>query len=250
MTTRFMNPPDGQGCPGARLPDGMGVYAIGDIHGRLDLLEELLAKIRADADASRNTLVFLGDYIDRGPRSKQVIDCLIGLAWPGWDFVALRGNHEQIVLDFLQDAGAYDIWRDFGGDETLRSYGVKPPAGREDYARAREEFAAAFPPAHLAFFESLPLSYEVGEYLFVHAGVRPGVAIDDQSPEDMLWIRGEFLNWNEPFEKVVVHGHSPSRQPVVKANRIGVDTGAFATGRLTAVALKGEEVAFLSSAEG
>jgi serine/threonine protein phosphatase 1 len=232
-----------------KVPQGTRVYAVGDIHGRMDLLKELLAQIRTHAGSEnrQNSLVFLGDYVDRGPQSKEVIDHLLQLAWPGWDIVYLRGNHEQSVLDFLEDANIYRIWRDYGAAETLLSYGVKPPRFDDDeaFAEARNDFATKCPPEHLKFLSELRYFHVAGDYMFVHAGVRPGIALDRQSPQDLMWIREEFLLTDRRLDKVIVHGHTPSERPVRRANRIGVDTGAYATGRLTTVVLDGENCSFL-----
>ena len=233
-----------------KVPAGKRVYAIGDIHGRLDLLNPLLAQIRTHAQQAsrRNTLIFLGDYVDRGPQSKEAIDLLIELAWPGWEIIPLRGNHEQSVLDFLEDPGSYRIWRDYGGAETLRSYGVKPPRFDNDqaFAGARDDFATKFPSHHFEFLNGLKHFHYVGDYMFVHAGVRPGIALDRQSPQDLMWIREEFLFSDRLLDKVIVHGHTPTERPDRRSNRIGVDTGAYATGCLTAVVLDGENCDFLS----
>jgi serine/threonine protein phosphatase 1 len=232
-----------------RVPDGACVYAVGDIHGRSDLLEPLLERIWADAPQAANTLVFLGDYIDRGPSSKQVIDRVAQLERPGWDIIKLRGNHEQIMLEYLQNADVYQAWRTFGGAETLLSYGVKPPVFSDagEIRRAHAEFLAALPRSHLGFLNGLETSYIVGDYFFVHAGVRPGLALERQMPEDMLWIRDEFLSSDIRFGKVVVHGHSPSEKPIIRPNRIGIDTGAYATGALTAVKFVADRCTFLCS---
>lgn len=231
------------------VPDGGCVYAIGDIHGRLDLLERLLDQIWTDAPQAANTLVFVGDYVDRGPSSKDVIDLLIKLERPGWDIVKLRGNHEQVMLEYLNDPGSYQAWRNFGGAETLLSYGVRPPmfSDAKELGRARDEFAAALPDAHRAFLVGLSNFHVFGDYCFAHAGIRPGVSLDRQVPEDLLWIRDEFLLSDQCFDKVVVHGHSPSERPVLRANRIGIDTGAYATDCLTAVKLERSSCTFLST---
>lgn len=232
------------------VPEGHRVYAIGDVHGRSDLLEELLALIKAECAGSTDTvhLVLLGDYVDRGPDSKGVIDRLLNLNMPVEAHV-LRGNHEQAVLDFLADPAFYDRWGDYGADDTLTSYGVRPP---RDYLRptlleVRDRFARAIPPNHLSFFETLPLSWEFGDYFFAHAGVRPGVPLAEQEADDLLWIRWEFLRSTENFGKVVVHGHTPAANPEKTSNRIGVDTGAYITGRLTAVVLTGTEQRFIQT---
>lgn len=237
-----------------QVPVGHRVYAVGDIHGRFDLLEKLLGLIRAGAAGAveHNMLVFLGDYVDRGPQSKDVVQRLVELDWPGWEIVALRGNHEQMMLDFCDNADVYPLWRENGAAETLASYGVRPPSFNDcaEFARAREDFLGKLPPAHLAFLRALPLFHTVGDYFFVHAGVRPAVALDRQSPDDLIWIREEFLFSDLVLDKIVVHGHSPSERPEVRSNRIGVDTGAYATDCLTAAILEGESCTFLSAVEG
>ena len=233
------------------VPEGARVYAVGDIHGRRDLLERLLAKITAHAASKplRNSLVFLGDYVDRGLKSKDVIDYLLALKWPDWEIVFLRGNHEQMVLDFINDSSVYRAWRGFGAAETLISYGVRPPSFDDGkaFAEARDDFARKLPLAHLEFLNSLKYFHVAGDFLFVHGGVRPGIALDRQSPEDMMLIREDFLRSDLNLGKVVVHGHSPSDNPVRLSNRIDVDTGAYATDRLTAVALDEENCSFLST---
>lgn len=236
-----------------KVPPGCRVYAIGDIHGRNDLLTALLARIAADAAVSNDqkSLVFLGDYVDRGPQSKEVVERIMTLDWPGWEIVALRGNHEQILLEFCVKAEVYRIWRDFGGAETLMSYGVRPPRldDPQEFVRAREEFLQCIPPRHLEYLGALPYSHTVGDYYFAHAGVRPSVPLEEQTPDDLMWIRDDFLFSGRALDKTVVHGHSPSTRPVVRPNRIGVDTGAYATDCLTAVLLRGESCTFLSTKE-
>lgn len=233
------------------VPEGIRVYAVGDIHGRDDLLAELLDSIRDHAGerGGQNCLIFLGDYVDRGLESKAVIERLLDLDFAGWDIVWLRGNHDQTVLDFLDDPAVYRAWRSFGAAETLVSYGVMPPKFDNDeaYTQARDAFVANCPERHLEFLRSLKYSHILGDYMFVHAGVRPGVPLAQQSPEDMMWIRDDFLMSQRAFGKVVVHGHSPTELPVRRFNRIGVDTGAYATGRLTAAVLEGETCDFLST---
>lgn len=226
---------------------GRLVYAVGDIHGRLDVMEPLIYAIAKDSAETNPVdlplLVFLGDYVDRGPASKGVVDLILRLkAETGVEVRALKGNHEEALLNFLEDPRYGPPWADHGGGATLQSYGVQPPAMRNDAAgwrAARDAFAAALPPEHLEFYRSLELMVTVGDYLFVHAGVRPGVALDAQDERDLLWIRGEFLHAPGPFGKVVVHGHTPTEEPQLMAHRLGVDTGAYATGVLTAVRLDG-----------
>jgi len=234
-----------------KIPDGQRVYAVGDIHGRDDLLASLLSTIRAHAamDSGQNCLVFLGDYVDRGPASRAVLERLAGLDLKGWECVFLRGNHDQAVLDFLDDPGVYRVWRGFGAAETLLSYGVRPPRFDDEtaFARTRDEFVEACPPRHIEFLRNLRYFYQCGDYVFVHAGLRPGVALDRQSPEDMMWIRDDFLASDRDHGSVVVHGHTPAPAPVRRFNRIGIDTGAYATGLLTAVILEGAQCAFLTA---
>jgi len=227
------------------LPQGQLIYAIGDIHGRSDLLALLLDNITADAahskDAKRRTLVFLGDYIDRGHDSARVVDTLLGELPQGFDAHFLKGNHEEIMLDFLADPSYLGQWLANGADATFRSYGmdleelIRKGATPEVWRRA---FLASLPETHRDFFETLELAVIFGDYLFVHAGVRPGVPLDAQDPHDMVWIRAPFLQSDEDFGKIVVHGHTPAREPVIRANRIGIDTGAVFTDRLTALKLE------------
>ena len=196
-------------------------------------------------------LVFLGDYIDRGDNSRGVVDLLITLQQrSGLEVHCLKGNHEQALLEFLDDPPSGLMWAQHGGTNTLLSYGVYPPASRlrpESWDETRNAFSAALPPNHLAFFQSLDLSFSLGDYMFVHAGVRPGVGLAEQSEHDMLWIRDEFLKEKRPFDKIIVHGHTPADQPFIGPGRIGLDTGAYATGVLSAVRLSDGDPALLSA---
>ena len=221
------------------------VYAIGDIHGRLDLLDRAIAAIRRDIEehGPAALTVTLGDYIDRGPQSRGVLDRLIENPFPA-PYVALKGNHEKMLADFLADSATGPYWGSQGGLETIRSYGVHVGA-LTNFARARDELQAALPEAHVQFLRSLKTSLSRGKYFFCHAGVRPGVPLERQSEDDLLWIRDEFLGSGMDFGKIVVHGHTPVPEPEVLPNRIGIDTGAFATGRLTCVALDGGAPRFL-----
>lgn len=227
------------------VPAGTRVYAIGDIHGSLMPLRLLRDAIRDHAAAhpiERKCLIYLGDYIDRGPDSRAVIDLLVNNPLPGFEEVFLKGNHEDGILRFLADGSNATFWIAYGGIATMFSYGVKPPDPATDEAevlRARKELAQRLPPAHLDFLAQLEPYRIEGDYLFVHAGIRPGVAIDDQREEDLLWIRDEFLHSQQEFGKCVVHGHSITRQPDFQPNRIGIDTGAFASGTLTCLVLEG-----------
>src|SRR5258706_895552 len=233
------------------VPAGMRVYAVGDIHGRLDLLDTIQEKIvRDSAEATgERIIVYLGDYIDRGADSKGVIERLLARPPNGFAARHLKGNHDQSLLDFLDDPSHYRMWKDYGARETLLSYGVMPPRGESDtvLAKARDDLASALPDSHLEFVRALELSVIIGDYFFVHAGVRPGLPLAKQSPQDLMWIREEFLTSSSNFGKVVVHGHSPSQLPVKRPNRIGVDTGAYATGRLSCVVLEGAGCRFLQT---
>lgn len=238
----------------AAVSRGTRVYAIGDVHGRLDLLEDLHRQIRDHAreyPVHRRVVVHIGDYIDRGYQSRQTIDYLLGSPLPGFDMVHLLGNHEQTLLDFLDDITVGPGWLRYGGRETLFSYDVewdRDLAEDEDsLLRIQRDLRRALPDRHRAFFAGLPLTHQEGDYLFVHAGVRPGVPLERQAPDDLVWIREEFLNSTADHGKVVVHGHSISEQPVLRPNRIGIDTGAFATGRLTCLVLEGNQRSFLST---
>ena len=235
-----------------RVPAGSRVYAIGDIHGRANLLRQLHQLIHEDAyarQAPRNVVVYLGDYIDRGPHSPDVLDILIDEPLPGFEAVHLAGNHEDTLLRFLTDGSVVELWLEYGGIPTLHAYGVKPPAvdSSRDVLRAQEELREKLPPEHLRFMRGLSLSHTEGDWFFVHAGCKPGVPLEAQAPEHALWIRGEFLECEKDFGKIVVHGHTVTDEPVVRRNRIGIDTGAFASGRLTCLVLDGETWSFLQT---
>ncbi len=230
------------------VPPGQFVVAVGDIHGRLDLLEELWKRIDGVSrlsSARQRTLIFVGDYVDRGLQSAGVVDRMLA-GFPGFETVFLKGNHDETLLQFLTDPKIGEAWRAFGGLETLRSYGVAHAPGK-DWAQTRSEFAAALPQRHLDFFKNLKLHTIIGDYLFVHAGIKPRVPIEDQRETDLLWIREEFLESSVNFGRIVVHGHTPSDAPAARANRIGIDTGAYMTGRLTALVLEERTRKFLST---
>ncbi len=229
-----------------RAPDGHLIYAIGDIHGRADLLDDLLAQIADDArrlpKAKHRTLIFLGDYVDRGPDSARVIETLLFGLPEGFDARFLKGNHEAMLLGFLDGTAQLMHWLQNGGDATLASYGVEIcelDMGCEHAEQLRVMFAEALPRAHRVFFDSLELMIDLGDYLFVHAGIRPGKPLDQQDPQDLLWIREEFGSYREDFGKLVVHGHTSGPEPIVRPNRICIDTHAWFSGRLTALRLYG-----------
>jgi serine/threonine protein phosphatase 1 len=224
------------------------VYAVGDVHGRYDLLLGLLEEILRDMDrqaSRRPVLVFLGDYVDRGPDSGLVLEALIWLAQRApADVCLLKGNHEQGLLDFLETPVQGGPWLQFGGYETLAAYGVARPDELDpaDFARARDDLLAAMPASHLRLLQGLDLMALIGGYVFVHAGLVPGRPLASQREIDLLWIRGAFLEAGRACDGVVVHGHTWSGpEPEFTDHRIGVDTGAYATGVLTAVRLDGDE---------
>jgi serine/threonine protein phosphatase 1 len=241
----------------ASAPEGVRYYAIGDIHGRADLLRALHSRILADAQSipagGHPVLIYLGDYVDRGLHSREVIDILIEEPLPGFNAIHLKGNHEDCMLRFLEDWQEGPHWFAIGGDATVLSYGVRPPPGLPAAQRFQQicrELNERLPPAHLAFLQDLQLTYEAGDYLYVHAGLRPGVPIEEQEPEDLMWIRDEFLHGPNSCGKLVVHGHSPARQPAVFDHRIGIDTGAFFTNVLTCLVVEGSERRFLNTGSG
>jgi diadenosine tetraphosphatase ApaH/serine/threonine PP2A family protein phosphatase len=256
MITRMFGRPRPQQQPHAvapEVPPGSRVYAVGDIHGRVDLLRALHRLIQEDAvrrQAARNVVVYLGDYIDRGGESPAVIDLLLDQPLRGFERVHLKGNHEDSLLRFLDDASIGVAWLLYGGAQTLQSYGVAPPraiGASEDMVRAQSELKQKLPKRHRQFMAGLELIHAEGDYLFAHAGVRPGVPLDQQLEQDLLWIRDEFLLSDAEFGKIVVHGHTITLRPDVQPNRIGIDTGAFASGTLTCLVLEGTDVAFLQT---
>jgi len=226
------------------------IYAIGDVHGRLDLLDALFARIDDDLRSSpvdRPIEVLIGDYIDRGPDSRGVVSRLIERRCER-ELVCLMGNHESFMLAFLRDPAVLRHWLPNGGLATLESYGVQVRllAGLRTQDRLiAEELRHKLPREHEDFLSKLPYAFPCGDYLFVHAGIRPEVSLDRQSPDDLLWIRDEFLLSTSAFEKIVVHGHTPVAKPEIHPNRIAIDTGAFLTGRLTCLVLEGADRRFL-----
>lgn len=248
----------------ARMPSGLCVYAIGDIHGQCGALDRLISLIESDAvrlreqDGLTSELVFLGDYIDRGPDSRGVLNRLRrlqtrGERGQGMACRFLLGNHEQAMMDFLENPATGAEWLAYGGAETLHSYGVRATVGTTDPGRhraMRDALAQALPDEHRQFLDGLEPMIVQGDYVFVHAGIRPGRALANQKLEDLLWIREPFLSWSRPHEKIVVHGHTVVDAPELLSNRLGIDTGAYATGVLTAVALHGTSQRILQSGGG
>jgi serine/threonine protein phosphatase 1 len=262
----------------ARPPAGSVIYAVGDIHGRADLCDRLHRTILEDAAArtsARRVVVYLGDYLGRGPEARRVIDTLLANPLPGFESVYLRGNHEDQFLRMLDgdvEAGRHQLT--YGGRQTLASYGISSPqdvgvsdqiealrhrdiaAGWGDLASGvsdreivelQQEMARRLPPDHVDFLRALHVSHREGDYFFVHAGIRPGTPVAEQAPRDMMWIRKRFLESDDDFGVVVVHGHTVFEEPVVRHNRIGIDTGAYATGRLTAAVFEKDTCTFLQA---
>lgn len=221
------------------------VYAIGDIHGRADLLEILLKKIQADMAASefesaRPAIIFLGDYIDRGPSSRDVVDIILRLESSGQEIQPLKGNHEEALLQFLADPASGPAWFMHGGLATLQSYKIKipdPSEGEAGLERVRLALIEALGPEHLAFFRGLKSSFIQDDYAFVHAGIRWGKPFAEQDETDLLWIRQDFLYTDGRAEYVIVHGHTPADSVYIGPQRIGVDTGAYASGVLSSMKL-------------
>ncbi len=240
--------------PGS-IPAGQVVYAIGDIHGRRDLLDRLLARIEADAakhaSSEDRLLVLLGDYIDRGPTSREVVDRLVTAPLRGFSTICLKGNHEDALLAFLDGIADGLDWLSYGGLETLMSYGV-PLRGLPNTLAAsvemRRALAASVPREHVEFFRRCGRHHQVGDYVFVHAGVRPGIALERQDSGDLMWIRDDFLRSRNPLPgHVVVHGHTIVDEPQDRGYRINIDTGAFVSGRLTCLVLRRQERRFITT---
>ena len=230
------------------------IYAIGDIHGRLDLFVEILRLIEQDCAVRRGdgavpSIIVLGDFIDRGPQSRELVE-LLRKSTELAHITVLLGNHEACLLDCANGrADPRDGWLDFGGAATLESYGIAPPREDEDCLDFAARLTEAVGRDTLDWLSGLPLSVRSGGYLFVHAGIRPRVPLAKQSREDLLWIRKPFLDSRWDHGMAIVHGHSISDEIDIAANRIGIDTGAYATGRLTALGLAGEEIWWLQTGE-
>jgi serine/threonine protein phosphatase 1 len=234
----------------ATPPAGTRLYVVGDIHGYLDTLtrlHRLIARDAAEARAERNVVVYLGDYVDRGPDSRGVVEILLRAPLTGFERVHLKGNHEAALLDFLDGREPSMDWLRFGGIETLASYGVPPPRRSAELDDTRIDFERLMPPDHLAFYRDLALTRIEGDFLMVHAGIRPGIAIADQSPDDLMWIREPFLRSDASFGKIVVHGHTIEKRPQIRHNRIGIDTGIYRYGKLTCAVMESGELGFIQA---
>jgi len=229
-----------------RLPDGTCIYAVGDIHGCANQLAKVFAAIDhhlSRVRPKRPIQVFLGDYIDRGPASSQVIDMLIDRA-QRHETIFLKGNHEAMLLDLLRAPEIFPSFKQYGGLPTLLSYGLTPSVNpdHEEQQALIKALAQKIPHLHRRFFDDLRPKFFCGDFLFVHAGVRPGIPLRKQKEEDLLWIRDEFLSSDKNFGKFIVHGHTPVSKPDIRPNRINIDTGAYATGILTLLTIHGDQM--------
>jgi len=237
----------------ARCPEGIRLYAIGDVHGRLDLLRAMHAQIRSEIMHDRPAdwrIIHVGDYVDRGPDSKGVLDFLIARRREDPRVVALKGNHDEGFEHFLAGKRGFGIFTYNGGEATCRSYGIAAdfdsPQGLLETHLA---LTAMVPDEHLAFLQGLELCAAFGDFFFCHAGIRPGVPLDRQDPHDLIWIRDTFLAYPNLHPKVIVHGHTPHETAEVLGNRVNVDTLAYASGRLTALVVDGTEKRLLEASE-
>ncbi|RTM05650.1 MAG: serine/threonine protein phosphatase [Bradyrhizobiaceae bacterium] len=228
------------------LPEGIRVYAISDIHGCADLLQQMFRVIDKDLTTigdKRALHLFLGDYIDRGPDSCRTLDLLIDRA-ARHEAIFLKGNHEAILIDALQDPSVLGDWKEHGGLRTLNSYGLQPslnPTPAEQIELIKQ-LRLAIPPRQMRFLQGLRPRFVCGDFFFVHAGIKPRVPLARQREEDLLWIREEFLASDATFEKFIIHGHTPVREPDIRHNRANIDTGAYATGNLTLLAMEGHSL--------
>jgi serine/threonine protein phosphatase 1 len=229
----------------ARAPDGMRIYAIGDVHGYAELLIAMHQRIKDDLrrrPVADWRIVHVGDYVDRGPDSKAVLDFLIGRMAVDERIIALKGNHDQAMVDFLAEPDPFGTFAQNGGQETSRSYGAELDfTDEQGFQRSARLFDAAVPALHRRFFAERPLSAVFGDYFFCHAGIEPGIALEKQSQRALLWIRDDFLGDTRLHPKIIVHGHTPQREVDMKPNRINVDTGIYLRGKLSAVVLEGAE---------
>ncbi|MEL6286439.1 MAG: metallophosphoesterase family protein [Pseudomonadota bacterium] len=237
----------------ARAPNGMRIYAIGDIHGRADLLIRLMKLIEQDASDApevRKVIVFLGDYVDRGFQSRDVIEYLSSGVLNTYETHFIKGNHEYAFEMFLSDPTFGPEWARFGGAETLMSYGIQPPRSKIDkggWEQVCGQLNHVLPVEHRRFLNELLLFKELGDYIFVHAGLRPGLSLAEQNERDFMWIRDEFLSDPGAFDRIIVHGHTPITEPHRDYRRIGIDTGAYLTGKLTAAVFTEDDVRFIST---
>lgn len=232
----------------AKAPEGMRLYAIGDIHGCRELLVEMHERIDAETARDRPAdwrIVHVGDYCDRGPDTKGVLDFLTARMAADARVICLRGNHDEGFLSFLTARPGAGIFVNNGGEATAASYGIEADFSPPAIERTRAALAGAVPDAHVGFLATLPYSVGFGDFFLCHAGVRPGVQLERQDPQDLIWIREKFLDYPHLHPKVVVHGHTPADQVEIMGNRVNVDTRAFASGRLSALMVEGSRKSLL-----
>ncbi len=232
-----------------RAPDGVRLYAVGDVHGRLDLLETMFGLIdadRASLDGVQAVEILLGDLIDRGPASAGVVE-RARLRRESHGLTILRGNHDQYLLDAVDRPESVPHWLRWGGVEALASYGIEVDPARADPEAISAALRARLPQAHLDLVRATPFTARHGDILCVHAGIRPGVPLADQSPRDLMTIREPFHSDGRDHGVIVVHGHTPEPEPVVRANRIGVDTKAYESGRLSCAVIEGDALRVLTA---
>ena len=232
--------------PAPSLPKNTRIYCIGDIHGCYDLLKQLTNRIEEDTHGfiGHVIVIYLGDFIDRGTSSKKVIDFLLTNRQSHIEYVFLRGNHEQMLLDFLTEGHIARAWLSYGGIATLASYEVyvaKIPTKPEDFRQLQKQLSDNLPAEHYQFLRNTLLCYSLGDYFFVHAGINPNHPLAKQMPEDLLSIRNKFTRVKTPFEKIIVHGHTITATPELLANRMGIDTGAYKSGVLTCLVLEANQ---------
>ncbi|MCO5063334.1 MAG: serine/threonine protein phosphatase [Rhizobiaceae bacterium] len=243
----------------AAAPAGVRLYAVGDVHGRLDLLQSMLGRIDAEIERDRPAdwrIIMLGDYVDRGPDSRGVLDELIRRRQDDERFITLAGNHDAGFLGFLDSPDPSGLFIDFGGVQTARSYGVKLKRpgglgiGQSDkrFVESSALLQKAVPAEHVSFLRTLPRGCFAGDYFFCHAGIRPGIPLEDQNKDDLIWIRNDFLLYPNLHPKVIVHGHTPVERPDIHDNRVNIDTRAFESGVLTAFVAEGAAKRFLTVA--
>lgn len=235
----------------ARGPSDIRLYAIGDVHGRLDLLQQMHRLIGSDLD-QRPThdwrIIHLGDYIDRGPSSKEVLDFLVEMSSRDDRIISLLGNHDDGFLTYLTTGDIAGIFALHGGTETARSYGVQIDFTDADLAcRGHAALVKAVPQSHIDFIRAMPRSVEFGDFFFCHAGINPASPLSAQDPEDLIWIRTAFLKWTTPFEKVIIHGHTPQGAIDIHPNRVNLDTYAWESGQLSAIVIDDTEKRFIEA---
>lgn len=232
-------------------PPSYPIYVIGDVHGCINELRNAEARIAADIEATERDglVILLGDYIDRGPSSRHVLEHLVRPSELGLKRLPLCGNHDDVFSRFLREPDLYAEWLGLGGDQTLISYGIDlhhlNARQRGRSAKLSELLTEAVPVSHRQFLFDLPISLKIGDMFFVHAGIRPGIPLDAQDDEDLLWIREPFLTLGPQLPLLVIHGHTPSPEPDIGPSRIGIDTGAFYTGRLTVLKMDDGQASIL-----